>query len=71
MKGVGGQRSSVRTLGERLRELRESQGRTLREVAAKAGVNHGYLSQLERGEVSQPAPAMPSSGKPQLPKIKP
>ncbi len=46
------------SLGERLRELREAAGWSLREVATKAGVNHGYLSQLERGEVSQPAPAM-------------
>lgn len=49
---------SVATLGQRLRELREGRGWTLREVAAKAGVNHGYLSQLERGEVTQPAPSM-------------
>lgn len=45
-------------IGDRLRELRESNGWSLREVATKAGVNHGYLSQLERGDVSQPAPAM-------------
>lgn len=45
-------------LGERLRELRDSRGWSLREVAAKAGVNHGYLSQLERGEVAEPAPSM-------------
>ncbi len=45
-------------LGDRLRTLRESQGWSLREVAAKAGVNHGYLSQLERGDVAEPAPSM-------------
>ncbi|MBA2610140.1 MAG: helix-turn-helix domain-containing protein [Actinobacteria bacterium] len=45
-------------LGERLREYRESCGWSLREVAAKAGVNHGYLSQLERGDVAEPAPSM-------------
>jgi transcriptional regulator with XRE-family HTH domain len=27
-------------------------------VAVKAGVNHGYLSQLERGDVAEPAPSM-------------
>lgn len=27
-------------------------------MAAKAGVNHGYLSQLERGDVAEPAPSM-------------
>lgn len=45
-------------LGDRLRTLRESQGWSLREVATKAGVNHGYLSQLERGDVAEPAPSM-------------
>lgn len=45
-------------IGDRLRALRESQGRSLREVAAKAGMNHGYLSQLERNEVAEPAPSM-------------
>ena len=45
-------------LGARLRELRARKGLGLREVAARAKVNHGYLSQLERGEVAQPAPSM-------------
>lgn len=45
-------------LGGRLRQRRESRGWSLREVAAKAGVNHGYLSQLERGDVAEPAPSM-------------
>jgi transcriptional regulator with XRE-family HTH domain len=43
-------------LGARLRELRQEKGLGLREVANIANVNHGYLSQLERGDVSQPAP---------------
>lgn len=51
-------RDAEPTLGDRLRALRESEGWSLREVATKAGVNHGYLSQLERGDVSQPGPAM-------------
>lgn len=38
--------------------LRELRGWSLREVAAKTGVNHGYLSQLERGDVAEPAPSM-------------
>jgi transcriptional regulator with XRE-family HTH domain len=38
--------------------LREEKDLGLREVAKLAGVNHGYLSQLERGEVAQPAPAI-------------
>jgi transcriptional regulator with XRE-family HTH domain len=45
-------------LGARLRELRKEKDLGLREVATKAEVNHGYLSQLERGEVAQPAPAI-------------
>jgi transcriptional regulator with XRE-family HTH domain len=45
-------------LGERLRKHRETKGWSLREVAARAGVNHGYLSLLERGEVAEPAPSM-------------
>lgn len=47
-----------KTLGERLREVRESRGSSLREAAARAGVNHGYLSQLEHGEVAEPSPSM-------------
>jgi transcriptional regulator with XRE-family HTH domain len=43
-------------LGPRLRTLRGE--RSLRDVAKEAGVNHGYLSQLERGEVTAPAPAI-------------
>jgi transcriptional regulator with XRE-family HTH domain len=45
-------------LGPKLRQLREEKGLGLREVAKKAAVNHGYLSQLERAEVSEPAPAI-------------
>ena len=45
-------------LGQRLRAYREGRGWSLREVAAKAGVNHGYLSQLERGDVAEPGPSM-------------
>jgi transcriptional regulator with XRE-family HTH domain len=45
-----------KTLGARLRELRTGKGLGLREAATLAGINHGYLSQLERDEVAQPAP---------------
>lgn len=44
------------SLGEELRRVRGENGLGLREVALKAGVTHGYLSQLERGEIAQPAP---------------
>jgi len=39
-----------RELGDVLREQRQSQGRTLREVSAAAAVSLGYLSEVERGE---------------------
>ena len=45
-------------LGERLRGVREGRGSSLREVAARAEINHGYLSQLERGEIAEPGPSM-------------
>lgn len=37
-------------LGAVLRDLRLQNGRTLREVAAKASVALGYLSEVERGQ---------------------
>jgi transcriptional regulator with XRE-family HTH domain len=36
-------------LGEVLREARQAQDRTLRDVAAASAVSLGYLSELERG----------------------
>jgi transcriptional regulator with XRE-family HTH domain len=36
-------------LGKRLRTLRERQGRTLTEVAERAGISPQYLSEIERG----------------------
>ncbi len=38
-----------RQLGAVLRRHREDQQRTLRDVAARAGVSLGYLSEVERG----------------------
>ncbi len=38
-----------RELGDVLREQRQAQGRTLREVSAAASVSLGYLSEIERG----------------------
>ncbi len=37
-------------LGDVLRHARRAQGRTLREISAKASVSLGYLSEIERGE---------------------
>lgn len=39
-----------RELGDVLRDHRQAQGRTLREVSASAAVSLGYLSEVERGE---------------------
>lgn len=39
-----------RELGDVLRERRQHQGRTLRDVSASASVSLGYLSEVERGE---------------------
>ena len=39
-----------RELGEVLREYRQRQGRTLREVSSDARVSLGYLSEVERGQ---------------------
>ena len=39
-----------RLLGDVLRQRRQRQGRTLREVSADARVSLGYLSEVERGQ---------------------
>lgn len=39
-----------RELGDVLREYRQRQGRTLREVSSDARVSLGYLSEVERGQ---------------------
>lgn len=46
------------SLGQRLRQLREDRKISLRQAAANADVNAGYLSQLERDEIEQPSPAI-------------
>ncbi|AZC13662.1 MULTISPECIES: helix-turn-helix domain-containing protein [Microbacterium] len=37
-------------IGEVLRDLRQQKGRTLRQVASRASVALGYLSEVERGQ---------------------
>lgn len=37
-------------IGEVLREIRQHQGRTLREISSRARVSLGYLSEVERGQ---------------------
>jgi transcriptional regulator with XRE-family HTH domain len=44
------------TLGSRLRQKRIEKDLGLREAATRAGITHGYLSQLESDKVKEPAP---------------
>lgn len=44
------------TLGSRLRQKRIEKDLGLREAAGRAGITHGYLSQLESDKVKEPAP---------------
>jgi Zn-dependent peptidase ImmA (M78 family)/transcriptional regulator with XRE-family HTH domain len=46
------------TLGGRLREVRTRKDLSLREVERRSGVNSGYLSLLERGEIANPNPTV-------------
>lgn len=50
-KRRGSARSKIN--GERLRHLRLSGDETLAEVAARAGISHAYLSQIEIGRYPQ------------------
>jgi len=43
---------ATQEIGRRLRNARSGAGRTLAEVAAKAGVSEGFLSKLERGQAA-------------------
>jgi transcriptional regulator with XRE-family HTH domain len=46
------------TLGEVLAAAREKKGFTLREVEKITGINNAHLSQIEKGTISRPAPAI-------------
>ena len=43
-------------LGQRLRDVRELRGLSLRAVAEPAGISPAYLQKLERGTVESPSP---------------
>ncbi len=43
---------ATQEIGQRLRQARSGAGRTMAEVAAKAGVSEGFLSKLERGQAA-------------------
>lgn len=46
--------AAAASFGQRLREVRSAKGRTLRDVALNAKVSIAYLSDLERGKLSNP-----------------
>ena len=43
------------TLGEKLKQIRNQNGSTLREVEETTGISNAYLSQLERGRAKNPS----------------
>jgi transcriptional regulator with XRE-family HTH domain len=43
-----------------LRPLREAQGLSLREMSERTGINHGTLSQLEKGRLLPSDPQLPT-----------
>ena len=45
-------------LGDKIRQLRDSFGLTQGQLAGKASVSQGYLSQLENGDVKNPSAAV-------------
>lgn len=50
--GDGSRRDVVQHLGARLRGARVARGLTMEQVATQAGLTKGFISRLERGEVS-------------------
>src|ERR1051325_2568400 len=51
-----------RLLGDVLRDARQRQGRTLREVSSAARVSLGYLSEVERGQKEASSELLASIG---------
>lgn len=43
-------------LGNKLQQVRKLKSLSLRDVEAKTGISNAYLSQLERGDASNPSP---------------
>lgn len=48
----------ARTVGAFVRDLREAQGKSLRDVEAKTGISSGHLSLIENGHVRNPSPTI-------------
>ncbi len=47
---------SAQELGQRLRQVRELRGWSLREASERAGISPAYLQKLEHGQVKGPSP---------------
>lgn len=45
---------SVTPNGDAIRALREAQKLSIRQLALRTGLNRGYLSRLERGQIQHP-----------------
>ncbi len=45
-------------LGAYLKQLRETQGLSLRDVQSKTAISNAFLSQIESGKVKNPSPVM-------------
>lgn len=54
----GDEKGDELPFGARLRQLRNDQGRSLRDVEREHGINSGYLSQIERNENTKPSPTV-------------
>jgi transcriptional regulator with XRE-family HTH domain len=48
--------SKSKSLGELLKELREANKLTLREMEKQTGISNAYLSQVENGQIKKPSP---------------
>lgn len=46
------------SLGQRLRQVREQAGWSLRDLESRSGLKSGYLSQLEQGKITHPSPSI-------------
>lgn len=44
------------SLGDQLKQIRKLKSMSLRDVEAATGISNAYLSQLERGDASNPSP---------------
>src|SRR6476620_2094551 len=55
-KEMGMAEQMEQNLGQRLKEVRELRGHSLRELADKAGISASYLQKLERDQVQSPSP---------------